>query len=422
MEVPALENGTGFSIRACSSSWWESLESVVGWTDYMLGTSSALCFGDRGPGGKSGRSCGQGMQVFREVMLPQYMATEIEELETRRQSMLLSLTGQFTVVLFRFLTGHWGSAVIGLVVFAVGNRARCSLQNTSLTSFVILGFGTGLLDSVDLLHNIVSHGTGFFVFPLEQNLLQDLWAIALALAPVAEVGGARLAWDSFLQPELLLRAPRASALQCHPGYGPQLGPWGQMGLGQVVSPYAMQQSGWQWQGPPQPQDGWHQGGGYKQNGGWYNPSHGASSSSHGAPGQSSSWSSAAYRAIFGGTRQEAARVDEGDDFDDASSVSSSMYSATRPRASALRRRPYSTGSDSVHGRPNLGPLSSTDRLTEEPHRDSLSEDEHDGGTPQCAGCGEGVPASEARNLCGVGNFADTVYCQPCWQAWSASSH
>merc|ERR1719265_2595968 len=127
-------------------------------------------------------------------MMPRYMSTDIEELEDRRQSMLLSLTGQFTVVLFRFLTGHWSAGVIGLVVFAVGNRVRCSLQNTTLTSFVILGFGTGLLDSVDLLHNILSYGTHFFSLPLEYHLQQDLWAIALTLAPVSEVSGARLAW------------------------------------------------------------------------------------------------------------------------------------------------------------------------------------------------------------------------------------
>lgn len=319
--------------------------------------------------------------------MPRYMPTQFDELENKRQSMLISLTGQFTVVLFRFMTGHWSSAIIGLVVFAVGNRARCSLQNTSLTSFVILGFGTGALDSVDLLHNIVSNGTGFFVFPLEMNLLQDLFAISLMLAPMAEVSGARLAWDSFLNPELLLRAPQTPAVQYHQ----QASMWGQVVPAHPVQHYSPQQQGsWQWQGPMHPQ----------ASQGWQSTS----------TKQPTSWSHAAYRALFGSSAVEPAHGEDGDDLDDAHSMaSSSMYSPTRRQAQ--RRRNYSTGSDSVQGR-KLGPLSST-----EPVNDLLAE--FDGVDQQCSQCGDNIPAHESRDMFGSGEFADTAFCRTCWNAWSA---
>jgi len=371
---------------------------MVSWTDYMLGTSTALCFGDRGSGGK----CSKGCQMFRESMTPRYMPTDIEELEERRTSLLLSLTGQFTVVLFRFLTGHWSSGVIGLVVFCVGNRARCSLQNTTLTSFVVLGFGTGLLDSVDLLHNILSYGTGFFVLPLEHNLLQDLWAISLALAPFCEVSGARLAWDSFLNPDLLLRPSRQSTVQLHPGYGPPPSPWAQMG--QAVP---WQQPGWSWQGPAQPALGSP----WKQYGEWYG---------HGAPpgvaqgvaaDQSTSWSSAAYRAIFGGSPPPA-RGDEGDDWDDGiSSNSGSVFSARRQVQKWRKSGGGSSTGGDAHGR--LGGALSSTELVNDILSDNDEEERH------CSQCGDPVPAIEARASSGTRNFAESIYCQACWRSWAA---
>jgi len=333
--------------------------------------------------------------------MPRYMPTDIEELEERRTSLLLSLTGQFTVVLFRFMTGHWSSAVIGLVVFVVGNRARCSLQNTTLTSFVVLGFGTGLLDSVDLLHNILSYGSHFFVLPLEANLLQDLYAISLVLAPAVEIGGARVAWDSFLQPELLLRPSRQNTVQCHPGYGP---PPMLSGFGQASPPWLQPQAGWHWQGPGQPPQGTP----WKTRGDWYGyrgpPGVAQSSTSD----QSLSWSTTAYRALFGSSSSPGRR-EEGDDYDDgASSNSGSMYSTRRQ---VQRRKNCSTGSDG-QGR-HLGPLSST-----EPVNDMMS-DIDDEERP-CTQCGDGVSAFEARASSGTGSFADNVYCQACWRSWSTS--
>lgn len=346
--------------------------------------------------------------------MPRYNPTDLQELETRRQSMLLSLTGQFTVVLFRFAVGHWSAGVIGLIVFAVGNRARCSLHNGALTSFVIMGFGCGILDGIDLVQNILSTGTGFFIFPLEKNLLQDLYAISLLLAPVSEVSGARLAWDSFLQPELLMRAPRADTVQLHPGYGPPppVGPWGQM-VPTAPHPYAMHQGGWHWQGPQQPQEhgGWLQGPPQK----WGpDSSYQSGARPESASGRSGgSWSHAAYTAIFGSSAQQ---VDDDiiDDIDDASSIASSRYSGARRRSS--RRHTRSTGGDSSHTR-HLGPLSST-----EPVNEVMSDDDCDSGTQVCAECRVEVPASDVASLSGTGRCARKVYCQACWNAWATPTY
>lgn len=322
--------------------------------------------------------------------MPKYMPTEIEELEYNRQSMLLSLTGQFTVVLFRFLTGHWSAGAIGLVVFIVGNKARCSLHNATLTSFVVLGLGAGALDSMELLHSLVEHGTGFFAFPLEANLFQDLSSIALTLAPVAEVSGARVAWDSFLQPELLLRSHRG-AMQVHPGYMPQAGPWDCYGQ-QAMAQFPME-GGWQWQGPPR----WQQGAPQKP--GPYGRHSGSASS--GAAVQTQSWGAAAYRYVFGG--EEVAT--ELDDFDDASSMSSSIYSTTRRRPVMRRPNARSTGGDS-----GLGPLSST-----EPANDVFSDMEN---SEQCTQCGQDIPPRDVPGLRGTGAYAGMIYCSACWRNWS----
>lgn len=320
--------------------------------------------------------------------MPQYMPTDIEELEESRQSMLLSLTGQFTVVLFRFATGHWSSAIIGLAVFCIGNRARCSLQNTNLTSFVVLGFGTGILDSVDLLHSILSLGTGFFVLPLETNLLRDLTAIGLALAPISELSGARAAWDSFLKPELLLRpAGGCASVQRYQGYMPAPSPWGQMASG---APH-----NWHWQGPPQAH-------------GWYNPAPRTPERKQGVAATSSfgvqggSWGSTLYGALFGKSTADAAPQKEADDWDDNSSVSSSFCSPERSRLSWRKSR---SSGDSVQGG-GLGPKSSVEPVTGQCRN-----------SEPCAQCGDTIPLDKIQDLCGTGDFADTVYCETCWQEW-----
>lgn len=123
--------------------------------------------------------------------------------------MELALLGQFSVILFRLVTGHVGGGVMGLVVFVVGNQARCSLQNSTLTTYVVLGMTTGLLDLYSLLTNLLIYGPGFFALPVEPNLSRDIEAISLILAPISEILGAQMAWDSYLTPELLMLRPDA---------------------------------------------------------------------------------------------------------------------------------------------------------------------------------------------------------------------
>mmetsp|Transcript_8436 Transcript_8436/g.13485 ORF Transcript_8436/g.13485 Transcript_8436/m.13485 type:complete len:361 (+) Transcript_8436:54-1136(+) len=345
-------------------TWWQTLESVVAWTDYMLGTTTRRCCGGKEGRSRAWRKCAH----VREVCMPRYLPTEIEELEDNRQSMLLSLTGQFTVVLFRFLTGHWGAGVIALTVFVIGNKARCSLENVTLTSFVVLGLGTGALDSLDLVHSILANGMGFFVLPLETHLLQDLTALGLMLAPVAELSGARVAWDSYLKPEFLLRGSRMRQSPYIPGmsvHAPHMAP----SIGGGV---------------------WH-----LDDSGYHYPQHRHQSDSHSQDG--TSWSTSVYKAIFGGETTN----DQDVEFDDASSIgtASSYTNSVRRRTKPKR---YSTAS--------LGPLSSAEVVGG--HRQDLD--------ALCAQCGGEVDLQELRRLHGTGSYADAVYCHACWQVWLSS--
>lgn len=357
------------SLGVCQSdndpkTWWQTLESVVAWTDYMLGTTTQGCCGGKEGRGRAWRKCAH----VREVCMPRYLPTEIEELEENRQSMLLSLTGQFTVVLFRVLTGHWGAGVIGLAVFVIGNKARCSLENVSLTSFVVLGLGTGALDSLDLVHSILANGMGFFVLPLEAHLLQDLTALGLILAPIAELSGARVAWDSYLKPEFLLRGSRM-----RPAYQSPSIP----GMS-TYSPHM----------PPSIGGGvWH-----LDDGGYHYPQHRHQTEYN---SDNPSWRSTVYRAIFGGETTVDSDVI---DFDDTSSIGT----ASSYTNSVRRRR---------NKRTSLGPLSSAEIVG------GHCEEE---GEALCAQCGGEVDSNELRRLQGTGSYADAAYCHACWQVWLSS--
>lgn len=149
----------------------------------------------------------QRCQVLWDTCLPTYKATHVHELEIRRSSMALALAGQLLVIGFRAISGHVGSCLIGMVIFVVGNNARCSLQSSTITGYVITGLTFGVFDAVDLVKHLFGMGSAFLIFPFSSNITSNLPALSMLIAPVAEIGGARIAWDSYLQPSMLFQRP-----------------------------------------------------------------------------------------------------------------------------------------------------------------------------------------------------------------------
>eukprot|EP00928_Gymnodinium_smaydae_P009485 TRINITY_DN13561_c0_g1_i1.p1 TRINITY_DN13561_c0_g1~~TRINITY_DN13561_c0_g1_i1.p1 ORF type:complete len:424 (+),score=64.73 TRINITY_DN13561_c0_g1_i1:262-1533(+) len=202
--------------RRCGETSFEYLQWMVDATGYLMGVSSGegICVGGRG---NQGGFC----RKARDVCMPTYHPTQVINLEENRQQMGLALLGQFVVVTFRVLTGNFSGAIIGAMVFVCGQQARCTLQPVCLTSFVILGYTMGALDTADLARHALSVGSGFFALPFKDNVLLDLSAISLIMAPIVEVTGSRIAWDSYLQPSMLFlpatpSAPPAQALRPAP--------------------------------------------------------------------------------------------------------------------------------------------------------------------------------------------------------------
>lgn len=333
-----------------------------------------MCFGNRDDGSPAT------LQLMSDALMPHYQHTDIEELEQRRQQIFVSLAGQFIVVLFRFLTGHWTSGAIGLVIFCAGQRARCSLQPVSLTSYIMLGFGASFLDSVDLLHNVLMFGTSFFVLPLEYNLTQDLFAISLVMAPIVEVTGARCAWGSFLTADMVLSPKRVAQ---HPQ---QL----QYYASPPVPPSWGGQVGW-FQQPllhPPPGGWWHGSGASASNGE-------APEESHPAP-----WRRYLPTWMMGSSPQKPrSEVDDGDTFDGRSDAASSVNGRRN------RRSTRSTGGDSYQ-RHGLMPTEPAPEL------------HWDGRDKPCSQCNEPVPEDEAKVQCGTGHYRNHVYCNRCWSHWS----
>jgi len=143
--------------------------------------------------------------------MPEYRPTQDTVLELQRENLALALFGQLTVVGLRVATGHVGSGIVSLVIFALGNKARCSLQTSTLTTYVALGFSLSAVDASDLLYRAASLGTGFFVLPVEANVGTDLTSVASLLAPVAEALGAYSAWEALGWPRRALASRDYSA-------------------------------------------------------------------------------------------------------------------------------------------------------------------------------------------------------------------
>lgn len=180
--------------------WFQTLSDWAKWGETLMfgGQGAAQCCG--------GMRC----PMIRDTCLPKYQPTTVEALEQQRGKLGMALLGQLTVVTFRLVTGHFSGGAVGLFIFVVGNNARCSLRTSLLTSYVVLGSVAGALDVLDLLKEILSFGTGFFALPFEAHLSQNLTAISLLMAPAAEFGGARSAWDSYLRPSMLFQDAEAS--------------------------------------------------------------------------------------------------------------------------------------------------------------------------------------------------------------------
>eukprot|EP00930_Biecheleria_cincta_P043632 TRINITY_DN29949_c0_g1_i1.p1 TRINITY_DN29949_c0_g1~~TRINITY_DN29949_c0_g1_i1.p1 ORF type:complete len:375 (+),score=47.82 TRINITY_DN29949_c0_g1_i1:55-1125(+) len=180
------------SMRACPNPLLVG-QQAMDWVSYFFG-------------GKSGNGeDGPGLREIIEACCPTYLPTSVAKLEKNRQTMGLALAGQLSVVMCRVLTGHLGGGVVGLFVFVVGNNARCSLQASNLTLYVVLGTCVGAMDIFDLFQRLVG-GVSLVALPFLDNMAQDLEAMSLFLAPVFEVGGARVAWDSYLSPAMLFEA------------------------------------------------------------------------------------------------------------------------------------------------------------------------------------------------------------------------
>lgn len=119
----------------------------------------------------------------------------------------LALLGQVTVIVFDLVTGQFGGAAVGVVLFIAGNQARCSLASPKLSCYICMAAIKSITDGWVLLGNLTSPTTLLF-FPFEDNLHHDLMSLASLLAPLCDWGGMRVAWDCFLDPSMVLAHQR----------------------------------------------------------------------------------------------------------------------------------------------------------------------------------------------------------------------
>eukprot|EP00913_Durusdinium_trenchii_P034138 g31951.t1 len=113
--------------------------------------------------------------VLWETLVPRYCSSTVPALELRRENLAIALAGQLSVFFCRFLTGHWGASGVGLLVFVVGNNARCSLQVSELTCYLALAGGAGMLDVLDLIQHVVT-GAIMVHLPFVDHLALNLEA------------------------------------------------------------------------------------------------------------------------------------------------------------------------------------------------------------------------------------------------------
>jgi hypothetical protein len=297
--------------------------------------------------------------------------------------------GQFVMVTFRVITGNVGGAAMGALVFIVGNQARCSLQASALTSFVILGYTLGTLDAIELVKHIATDRLHFFILPFQEHVITDLCSISLIMAPIAEVTGARLAWDSYLTPNMLFLPPPSvsPALTFNPAFGRQQAP--------IAQPHFAQEESW----------------------------FGGAMSKRFQDWIPDGFEYAAQQQAL--QAQQALRQWTDSDHD--------VLQNDAGEAVALRYRRSVGGASAGSGRPSLGEAAAEKKMSSSwwPFAASAEEDSKPGdtgGPPDvakstrekdkpmvCSGCSE--PFGSGYGRPGTGPYQNEVYCRACWDAW-----
>ncbi|CAK9026543.1 unnamed protein product [Durusdinium trenchii] len=168
-----------------------ALQSVFEWVQHVV-KAGARCFSSQD----------EDQHVLWETLVPRYCSSTVPALELRRENLAIALAGQLSVFFCRFLTGHWGASGVGLLVFVVGNNARCSLQVSELTCYLALAGGAGMLDVLDLIQHVVT-GAIMVHLPFVDHLALNLEAFSLLLAPCCELYGSQLAYGCYLSPSML---------------------------------------------------------------------------------------------------------------------------------------------------------------------------------------------------------------------------
>eukprot|EP00933_Yihiella_yeosuensis_P069758 TRINITY_DN7668_c2_g2_i2.p1 TRINITY_DN7668_c2_g2~~TRINITY_DN7668_c2_g2_i2.p1 ORF type:complete len:399 (-),score=58.87 TRINITY_DN7668_c2_g2_i2:192-1388(-) len=143
---------------------------------------------------------------------PPYRSTTVDSLESRRRILTLALFGQLSVVTCRLLTGQLGEATMGMLIFVIGNSARCTLRSSSLTVYCSIAGGCGTMDSFELLRHISDITSAFLTSSLGPHHIYNTAQVAgWILAPLAEIGGANVAYHCHLTPDMLFEAQAQAA-------------------------------------------------------------------------------------------------------------------------------------------------------------------------------------------------------------------
>jgi len=202
--------------------WFDSLSELVAWTQEKVASGNGGCC--------SGNRC----RRVRDLCLPEYRATTVVELEQQRELLGLALAGQVVVIGLRLVTGQFGEGAMNLVVFVWGNRARCTLNSGTISSFVVAGSMVTCLDTFSLLHNIFSNwGFGIIAFPFEQHLGHNLTVVSALLAPLTGFLGVQSAFASMITPDMLFQqcrqeetvSPPVSTMVSQALHNPWLSSW-----------------------------------------------------------------------------------------------------------------------------------------------------------------------------------------------------
>eukprot|EP00929_Paragymnodinium_shiwhaense_P087162 TRINITY_DN47444_c0_g1_i1.p1 TRINITY_DN47444_c0_g1~~TRINITY_DN47444_c0_g1_i1.p1 ORF type:complete len:382 (+),score=34.13 TRINITY_DN47444_c0_g1_i1:123-1268(+) len=189
------------SVQEMYASAKKAVVQAIEWSEFLLGGSLSLCLSaNRSPGPDNA------LHKLKDACVPLYQATAIPPLEMSRANLAVSLTGQLVVICCKLGSGHMGGAALGAVIFIIGNQARCSVQTGQLNAYVAGAGVLGVMDALELLKVIGYDGLHFMTYP-SGGVSRSLERLALILAPLSELSGARFAYSSYLRPEMLFQPP-----------------------------------------------------------------------------------------------------------------------------------------------------------------------------------------------------------------------